>query len=119
MLTVNSPLLLDELLGAVEGVDQPEGRLIHRRDPAGCDLLLGDDRDVRGQLAQAVENQRLGRLVGGGHRRGVGLGPDLDLTPVVLHQHHAGALGEGDDRIEELGRSVIVRPPCPVIVRPP
>jgi len=59
---------LDEFLGAVQRVDQPEG--IRRRlgQPARGGLFLGDDQLARRKTRQAVENHPLGPLVGFRHR---------------------------------------------------
>ena len=44
-------LVLDELLGAVERIDQPERAAVDRRDLPGRDFLLGDDGITVGDLA--------------------------------------------------------------------
>ena len=53
----------EELLGAVEGVDQPKASV--RVDiPVAADVLLADDRDAGGELPQRGNDDLLRRRVG-------------------------------------------------------
>ena len=65
----------DVFLGAVERIDQHEGIARERREARH---LLGDHVDPRHQPGHRLDQQGLRALVGGGHRRGVGLGADVD-----------------------------------------
>ena len=64
---------VDELLGAVERVDQEERIAEIGRHDAFRRLFLGDAGDIRKRGAQAFEDDLLAGAVGLGHRRGVGL----------------------------------------------
>ena len=92
-----------ELLGAIERVDQPERAVGDLRHVACGDRLLRDHRNLGSQLGEPGEDHRLGGLVGGGHRRGVGLGAHRHVAVVVLEDHRAGALGQHHD----LGQQMI------------
>ncbi len=70
---------VDELLGAVERVDEPEEGRRRNRQAVRRRMLLGDDRDVRRRRGESLEDQRLGMLVGKGHRRGVVLAADGEI----------------------------------------
>jgi hypothetical protein len=86
----------NELLGAVERIDQPEAAARNLRQRARRGRLLGDHRDLRGELGERLEDKVLGRLVGLGDRRGVLLVAHFDLLAldVVAEDHLAGALGD-------------------------
>ena len=103
MLTVNSPLRLRNSLVPSSGSTSQNRSLVERRHVARGDRLLGDHGDLRGELGQTLEDQRLGRLVGDRDRRGVGLGADRDLVAIVLEDHRAGALGERHDLGQQAG----------------
>ena len=92
---------IDEFLGAVERVDQPE-HPADLRDATGGDLLLGDDRDLRRERPKAREDERLGPFVGFGDGRGVVLAARREVAAVDRHHQLAGALGDGMDLLQEL-----------------
>ncbi len=79
----------DVLLGAVERIDQHEGIAGERWEARH---LLGDHVDPRHQPRHRLDQQRLRALVGGGHRRGVGLGADVDRIA-----------SDGEDRLRGIG----------------
>ena len=64
----------DELLGAVERVDEEIGVAV-RRDSPGRDFLLGDHRNARRGARQRGEDDQLGRAVRFGDRRWVAAWP--------------------------------------------
>ncbi len=59
---------LDELLGAVERIDQPEPSPDHFRRQAGDGFLFRDDWNVGRKRAQHRQDYRLGRRIGSGDR---------------------------------------------------
>ena len=59
----------DEFPRAVERIDGPEGDTIARRVLAARGFFFRDDRDIRGQRAQARQDQVFRRMVGIGYRR--------------------------------------------------
>ncbi|MCY1458877.1 hypothetical protein D9M71_762970 [compost metagenome] len=65
--------------------------------------FLGQDRQVRGQLAQPAQDHLVGGQVGGGHRAAVGF--DLDIEGGGVHRHDGGGgvLGNGNDRFAQIG----------------
>src|SRR5262249_21073151 len=82
----------DEVLGAVDRIDDPAAPLI-----ADCTELLAEEA-VRGKrVAEHLADRLLGALVGLRHRRGVGLQRDVEASAVVLHRHVAGR-PRGPDR---------------------
>ena len=88
----------DEFAGPVERIDQDEAlgdldRLARRR------RLLGDDRDRRRQPSQTLADDRLGPLVGGGHRTAVPLGARLGAAPIFLHHRRPGRERDSQRRI--------------------
>ena len=101
MLTVNSSLrLMNSLVPSSGSTSQKM-----RPDPghaAGGDLLLGDDRDLRRELAQAREDQRLRPLVGFGDRRRIVLAAGREVAAVDRHHQLAGALGDVPDMLQKL-----------------
>ena len=84
--------LLDELLGAVERVDQEEARA-QRRVPVASGLL-GDDWNVGGERLERWQNDGFGVPIGGGHGRRVALELDRFVLAVMRHDGGAG-LGGG------------------------
>ena len=69
----------DELLRPVERIDQEIG-VAMRRDSAGRDFLLGDDRNARRGPRQSGEDDQLGRAVRFGDRRRVLLVLDVEAA---------------------------------------
>ena len=69
----------DQFAGAVEGVDQDEavGKAVRGRAPR---CLLLHHAHAGKQAGKSFEDQRLGRVIGGGDRRKIGLGLDLERT---------------------------------------
>ena len=96
-------IALDELLGAVQRVHQPEA-VTHLGRVAGGHGLFGHHRDVRGQRRQPGQDHRLGTLVGLGHRRGIGLALHRKISGVNRHDHGAGLAGERGQRGQQGGR---------------
>ena len=82
----------DELLRPVERIDQEIG-VAMRRDAAGGDFLLGDDRHARRGLRQGSEDDQLGRAVRFGDRRRVLLVLDVEA-----------AANDLEDRLARLAR---------------
>src|SRR5271156_150238 len=60
---------LDELAGAVEGIDHPELAPGLTLGPGGLSRLLGQDRYVGGQCGQSLENDSLRLQIGQGQGR--------------------------------------------------
>ena len=94
---------LDELLGAIQRVDQPE--LV----PAAALLegyrgrFLGPDRNIGRQLVQLGEDELVGRAVGRSQRRTVVLGLDGEVFPLVdFHDGVAGRAGDTQHVVEQL-----------------
>ena len=71
------------------------GKALAGGQPGERGRLLGDDRHVREQRLERRQDDRLGRLVGGGDRALVGLHPRRPVAPVVLQDHGAGAPRDG------------------------
>ncbi len=80
----------DELLGAVERIDQPEALRRLGGQALGLRLLLGDHRNVGRQAAQGGQDHRLRRQVGLGHRRLVGLALGGEVGGIDLEDLGAG-----------------------------
>ncbi len=96
---------VDELLGAVQGIDEEEagGQL----GGAVARLLLGDHADGGAKLLQRREDHRLGLAVGLRHRARIGFELHRGAFAVMAHDGRAGA-GGGID--EGRGEGAIVEP---------
>ena len=94
-------LPVNELLGAIQRIDQPERPRIDIRDMAGSDPLLRDHRYLGRQLRQARQDYGFGCLVRSGNGRSVRLRAHRHIALVVLEDHHAGAVRERDDLGQE------------------
>ena len=79
----------DELLGPVERIDQEIGAVM-RRDAAGRDLLLGDDRNAGRGRASARQDDQLRGAVGLGDRRQIALRLDVEAAPDDCRDRRAG-----------------------------
>ena len=91
---------LNEFLGAVERIDE-EKLAADRGQAAGGHLLLGHDRHVRGGMAQTLEDDRLGGMIGLRHRRMVGLTLYFKAGDVDLVRGAASLDGGGDHGFEQ------------------
>ena len=91
----------EEFARAVERVDEEEGVAV-RGDPAGGDLLLGDDRDAGSCSRQCGEDDQLGGAVGLRDRRAVGLVLDVEPVGDDLKDRRARFLGGGSDILQQL-----------------
>ena len=104
----------DELLGAVERVDEEESVSV-RGDAAGGDFLLGNDRDAGSCSRQCGEDDQLGGAVGLRDRRAVGLVLDVEPVGDDLKDRRARFLGGGSDILQQLPviaqRGAILMPP--------
>ncbi len=74
---------VDELLGAVQGVDQPKS-LRHGRYAAGGRRLLGNHGNGGRELRERRKNDRLGPLICRGDRRGIGLVSHFKICRIDL-----------------------------------
>ncbi len=93
-------LALDELLGAVEGVDQPERPAGNLGNVAGVHRLLGDDRILLANFpADRLQDQLFRPLIGLGHRRGVALARNVEVGGVDLEDRPARAFGDIADGV--------------------
>ena len=101
MLTVNSPLRLRNSLVPSSGSTSQNGPSSRSGTWPEATVSSATTGISGVELGEAREDHGLGRLVGGGHRRGVGLGPDRHVAVVVLEDHGAGAIGQRDDLGQE------------------
>ena len=86
------PPLADELLGAVQGIDQPERRTRDIGDIAGGNRFFGDDGEVVGDLfPDGLGNEVFGQPVGLGDGRGIRFLVDLEIAVVDFHDFPSGA----------------------------
>ena len=85
---------LDEFLGAVKGIDEPEGSPPDAGRQAVGEGFLADDREFVRHFLDFPGDQGLGSLVGGRDRRRVVLRLDVEVRGVDLHDLLAGALGD-------------------------
>ncbi|MCY1544414.1 hypothetical protein D9M68_802970 [compost metagenome] len=90
----------DEFPGAVQRVHQPE-TLRHRRYPTGRCRFLGDHWNLRSMQGQGLKDQRLGALVGLGHRRRILLAAHLEIRAIDLPNQFACRAGNGDDVLQQ------------------
>ena len=74
------------------------------RDVASCRLLLGNHRNGWCEPGQPFENHRFTGFVGGGDRRGAGLGLDFDIPSVVVHDDGTGLISKGHDLGKKLSK---------------
>jgi 3-deoxy-manno-octulosonate cytidylyltransferase (CMP-KDO synthetase) len=98
---------LDELLGAIQRIDDQEG--LRRQRMAGR-LFFGDQDHIGKRRAQARRDDRIRRLIRLGHRAGIALGFHLEIRAIVdLHDTVASFKGKaadgGNQLIEIHGRS--------------
>lgn len=90
----------DEFLGAVQRIDEEE-RTVHVGHAAGGGLLLRDDRNMRRDLAQAGEDRRLRRVIGGGDGGFVGLNRDGGALNEMPPYDVATRLGQRDQGVHQ------------------
>ncbi len=83
----------DELLGAVQGVDEKKGRAFDLRHAPFGHALLCNHRNLGRDLGQRLEDQLLGTLVGLRDRSRVALGADVEAGTVDGEDFSPGALG--------------------------
>ena len=88
----------DELLGAVERIDQEEA-IGSGRHPAGRHALLGHHRHLRRKPFESGEQHDLGQSVGFGHRRRIGLEGNVDRPGVNVEDDPSGLDRSGDQAI--------------------
>ena len=105
----------EQLAGAVEGVDQDEaaGNAVGGRAPR---RLLRHHAHAGEQAGKSFEDQRLGRVIGGGDRRKIGLGPDLERTRAGRKDGGRRRRDDGGELVEQpavYSRDVIVRSQAP------
>jgi len=74
----------NKFLGAVQGVHEIEFGS-HLRNPASGGGFLGNDRGLRIELRETFEDNSLGRFVGLGHRREIGLGAGPEVGGIDRH----------------------------------
>ena len=91
----------DELLGTVQGVDEPEAATADLGQPPGGYALLGDDGDARRQGFQRLDDEPLGGLVGFGDRRGIRLRTYREIATVDAHDHLARPLGDAANLVDD------------------
>ena len=89
----------DELLGAVERIDEQEG-VPDLRSPCGGHFLLGDDRNVRHRRREGFHDGVLGAEIGFADRRIVDFVGDGKVGPVDLHDD-ARSRERGVDQVGE------------------
>ncbi len=94
---------LEELLGTVEGIDNPAARPLMPRRQLIFSGLFRHHRNIRRQRAQAGCNQRMRRHVGSGERRGISLLLNIPYAVVGVDGHDGAAsgLGNGNDRLHQ------------------
>ena len=97
-------VLRDELLGAVERIDQPEGPTIERGLAAGCHLFFRDDGDAGRELTQAGQDDGLCRMVGVGDGTLVGLVTHAEIAGIDAHDFDGRCFGDLGAGVTEGGR---------------
>ena len=95
------PAPMDELLGAVEGIDQEE-LLAHPRNGAGGGRLFRDHGHGGGEPRQPLENDLLRGMVGRGDRRLVRLVADREAGAVDLEGRPPRRHGGGEQGLDQL-----------------
>jgi hypothetical protein len=82
-------ILVDEFLRAIERIDQGEAMTVFGH-LAVAEGFLGDDGQIGFCLGQALQNQRLGALVGFGDRGRISLAIDIEIALIDVHDEFAG-----------------------------
>ena len=88
--------LLDEFLGTVERINQEELGSDCRHSTGG-NLFLCNDRYVRGYLAQSLEDDGLGSIIGIGDWRCIDFVAHINLATIDVVHNPAGLNGGGND----------------------
>ncbi len=95
-------IAIDELLGAVEGIDEPvripAAALLETRESR----FLRQDGQIGGQLLQSRDNEVMRRHVRPGDRRFIVLCLYIEIGRVNFEDRLAGLGGQGNKRINEL-----------------
>ena len=79
---------LDEFLGAVQRIDEPEAVKIFALGVGDLLVLLGDDGVTGGQVPEAGDDDVVGGAIGAGEGRFVGLDFDAEVFAVIFSGWH-------------------------------
>ncbi len=82
--------VLDEAAGAVQRIDQPEGRVVAGGRLAGSVFLLRDYGDIRGQVMEGRQDDGFGGVVRRRHRAAVRLHMGGNRVGVVAQNDLTG-----------------------------
>jgi len=92
---------VDEFAGTVQRIDQEEGTTGNVGNAACRHRFLGHDRNVTGNLGQALQDDFLRPFVGIGHRGLVILHPGRDLALVDFQDRQTGLDGNIDQAVDQ------------------
>ncbi len=108
MLTVNSPFLAMNSLVPSSGSTREEALRCRQRNAILGTLLFSDGRHVGRQPGEGFEDDGLGRRVGFGDGRAVGLSQGLEIAVVDVEDDRTGLAGHRNQLVLQFHTSFVV-----------